>query len=497
MNEDTNNNLNFNNYVVVIPEKADPVDVASIRQPKEHPLMAFFGQVRSAGNRSHTGYDYMANEGTPVKAVQSGEITRIRFGRPKGAINRYYEKIEKKYYEKEKFYCPQYIELIKKKIETGTINDIVFDTAKCTDCQNRFFSKYSIVKTSKKNEEGRSYEIITINRRIIKGKEQIETRKIISDKKGDNSKIDWYNNRCGKDCFGIQVWLKTISAILSQKNTLPLFKFDTPIHGYYAYYAHLSALSQTILSEIDSKLNRIKEKAEELKKKKQEEGIALITFEELFEELKEKNILDTTMYFTSTPPKISINDIIGESGCTGNAYDMMEDDQHLHFECRTGDAEKGSQISPNNIVKTPFYIAEKGNHSNKIEHVSIDELNNLKEQNWLSFIKKTDKSSIKRNKFQIRCYNEAWASYKGKISESRFINEIWKGELGIKAQKWKNFEFTDEKELADIEANKWIEFVKNDLKSERKQFEAKWWTEQFEKNYEIISGTTNNIISFL
>lgn len=500
MNETTNNipDLSRGYVIKVVPEKTDPVEVVRIRRQGEN-LMAFFGQVRSAGNRPHTGYDYEAPVGTPVKAVQSGEIIQLRFGRPKGAINEYYERSKENkniYYEKkEKFYCPHYIELIKKKIETGTINEIVFDTAICTDCQNRFYYKYSIVKTNKENKEGQSCEIITTTRKKIKGKEQLEeTAKTISVKKGEMKEIDWYNYRCGKICFGVQVWLRTINAILSKKNALPLFDFETSLHLYYAYYAHLNSLSQTILTEIDAKLNKVKEKADELKEKKREKGITKITFEELFAELKkEKNVLDTTISFSSSPLKINIGETVGGSGCTGNAYDMENGDQHLHFECRTQiEVEPGKiiQISPNSIVKTQFYIYSKSDKSFKTSKVTDSVISEFKKKYWSTYI-----NQLKSGLFQDERKKSEWREIEKKTPKEEagkkreeFEKYIWPK---TKKEKWKNFSFLNEKYLEEKEKNIWIAFKKKEYEEYQKEiwkhFEKEHYIKQEPQETNIIS----------
>lgn len=54
--------------------------------------------------------------------------------------------------------------------------------------------------------------------------------------------------------------------------------------------------------------------------------------------------------------------MLGKSGTTGNAYNLTEEEEHLHFEYRTspkhGDRK---QVNPNAIVKTKFYSADPKN----------------------------------------------------------------------------------------------------------------------------------------
>lgn len=116
------------------------------------------------------------------------------------------------------------------------------------------------------------------------------------------------------NCYGIHVWLKL-------DNT----------NNYYALYAHLSELSETIINQlpIESKSNTI----------------------------------------DISPIKVKIGDVIGKSGRTGIASEKDEDKNnnihnehkwppHLHFECRQGNGvtipEKDTQIIPNHILNTNF-----------------------------------------------------------------------------------------------------------------------------------------------
>ena len=72
----------------------DPVDNPKLRQDGAmdglkygqvyNPIVGYYGETRvdSEGNpKKHTGFDYAVSEGSPVKTVQEGTITRVRFGR--------------------------------------------------------------------------------------------------------------------------------------------------------------------------------------------------------------------------------------------------------------------------------------------------------------------------------------------------------------------------------------------------------------------------------
>ena len=56
--------------------------------------------------------------------------------------------------------------------------------------------------------------------------------------------------------------------------------------------------------------------------------------------------------------KVKEGDILGKTGITGNAKDMKGENQHLHFEYRTGGALLGRGLTgredPNLVVDTKF-----------------------------------------------------------------------------------------------------------------------------------------------
>ena len=118
-------------------------------------------------------------------------------------------------------------------------------------------------------------------------------------------------------CYGVQVWLKLDNTDL------------------YAYYAHLSALSKEVKELIEKYLKK---------------GETTAIFEDkCFNKDKEND-----------PRIVKKKGLIGNSGRTGVASGVSWPD-HLHFECRKG-LETGTQISPNNIVRTQFLIMINKKH---------------------------------------------------------------------------------------------------------------------------------------
>ena len=69
--------------------------------------------------------------------------------------------------------------------------------------------------------------------------------------------------------------------------------------------------------------------------------------------------------------EVKEGDIIGKTGTTGNAQGMIGEDQHLHFEYRTGGAKLGKGLTgrkdPNLIVDTKFEVDP--NNQNKVKLV--------------------------------------------------------------------------------------------------------------------------------
>ena len=110
-------------------------------------------------------------------------------------------------------------------------------------------------------------------------------------------------SQCGhrSGCYGIQLWLK-----ITQKEE------------WYAFYAHLSGIN-----------------------------------EKIWHSVKNKIIESDSDYNPGI--EVSKNDIIGLSGCTGNASKLKSFQEHLHFEFRSGN-EDGTKNHPNYIVSTKFII---------------------------------------------------------------------------------------------------------------------------------------------
>lgn len=127
-------------------------------------------------------------------------------------------------------------------------------------------------------------------------------------KENSFSETDCKECKNNKKCYGVQMWLSWAEGHAEKKNTR------------YAFYAHLSKLD-------DSIWNAIKDKIAE-------------------------KVIDYN-------PGIKINalgEMIGQSGCTGNAYNMKEYQQHLHFECLDAKLKKQN---PNSIVKTKYSLAKE------------------------------------------------------------------------------------------------------------------------------------------
>lgn len=122
------------------------------------------------------------------------------------------------------------------------------------------------------------------------------------------SEMDCKQCKSSSNCYGVQVWLSWIETHAGKKTTR------------YAFYAHLSKLDDKIWNGIKDKIAK-----------------------------------DTIDYNPGI--KIgAIGELIGYSGCTGNAYDMKDYQQHLHFECLDSKLKKQD---PNTIIKTKFVLAKQ------------------------------------------------------------------------------------------------------------------------------------------
>ena len=75
----------------------------------------------------------------------------------------------------------------------------------------------------------------------------------------------------------------------------------------------------------------------------------------------------------SVNDEVKEGDVIGKKGITGNAKDMKGEDQHLHFEYRTGGASLGKGLDgredPNLIVDTKFEIDP--NNERKVRYKEV------------------------------------------------------------------------------------------------------------------------------
>lgn len=120
-------------------------------------------------------------------------------------------------------------------------------------------------------------------------------------------------------CYGIQLWLQWSKR-----------------EQQFAFYAHLSKLSDTIWGMIRG----------QIKIDKSDYNIKL---------------------------SVSKGDILGYSGCTGNARNMKPYQEHLHFEYRK-DNEDGQKNHPNYIVGTKFQL-DKGLYEVMEDRRKIDTIN--------------------------------------------------------------------------------------------------------------------------
>lgn len=108
-------------------------------------------------------------------------------------------------------------------------------------------------------------------------------------------------------CYGVQMWLSWAETHAGKRTTR------------YAFYAHLSKLDDRIW-------NAIKDKIAE-------------------------KVIDYNLEIKVN----AVGEVLGFSGCTGNAYNMKDYQQHLHFECLDANLKKQP---PNTIVKTKFTLAK-------------------------------------------------------------------------------------------------------------------------------------------
>ena len=112
------------------------------------------------------------------------------------------------------------------------------------------------------------------------------------------------NNR---KCYGVQMWLSWTETHAGKKTTR------------YAFYAHLSKLDDRIWNAIKDKIS--------------------------------EKVID----YNPGIKVSAVGEVLGLSGCTGNAYNMKKYQQHLHFECLDAKLKKQN---PNAIVKTKFELAK-------------------------------------------------------------------------------------------------------------------------------------------
>lgn len=241
----------------------DPVDNPKIRQDGAmdglkygelyNPIIGYYGETRldSQGEpKKHSGFDYSVSEGTAVKAVHSGTITKVRIGR---------------------------LVEVPCEIRNWLVNK---NSKLCEDCEYK--GKCKQEQTCRKRCDSCKYR---------------------------------------GACYGIQVWLRW-----SEKP------------NRYAFYAHLSKLGDSLWAKVKGSLA---------------DGVS------------DYNI----------NVQVSKGDVLGYSGCTGNASRMKPYQEHLHFEFRK-ESEDGPKDHPNYIVETKFQL-EKGMYEVTENRRKIDKINKL------------------------------------------------------------------------------------------------------------------------
>ena len=232
----------------------DPVDDPKIRQDGAmdgfnygqpyNPIIGYYGETRRDNKgepKKHSGFDYAVSEGTPVKAVHEGTITKVRFGRRAATTS-----------------CAIRTLLTDKSTGSQSAREL------CREC--KYSSKCTKEQTCRK--------------------------------------------RCSQckvsgGCYGVQLWLQWAKD-----------------GKQFAYYAHLSKLSDAIWGVIQS----------DMKAGKSDYKVNI---------------------------QVAKGDLLGYSGCTGNAYNMKPYQEHLHFEYRKNTDEDGPRDNPNYIVGTKFKL-DKG-----------------------------------------------------------------------------------------------------------------------------------------
>lgn len=206
-------------------------------------------------------------------------------------------------------------------------------------------------------------------------------------------------------CYGVQVWLK----IIDNQRT------------FYAFYAHLSQLSETITKGITS-----------------------------------TSPLQSSNTLMNLSIKVQCRDKIGYCGSTGFAHEMLTNDtfknekgqEHLHFECRTAIEKSGVKLhSPNEIVKTKFYITDKATELETFNFIELnltnfdDKLRAVYEmKEWLNHInsKKGQFEAEMQKKFGKKVWNLKSQDEKIRKREwTVFKNNVWNN--FVRSKKWDDF----------------------------------------------------------
>lgn len=501
-------NQNAASQPCIIDSKGDPLDNLDIRREEYSPKDNLFGnlfigyygkqrigkeQVSYKVNgknkketiyvtRRHTGYDYLAKEGTDVKAVGNGEIVRVRFGKIGGIGNiscpfklDLYSKVVQEEIAKmqEKLLYPlksnnfdltsftykneselaiemvnsmirdRFLEqkenIVKKKKEKLLELNIEENTTRAKVKEEELQKLKEDVGATKEDVKKNEEELDLLKEELA---EQVHTGEKINSRYSGIISCKQCSQKSG--CFGVQVWLKLKD-------------------NKYAYYAHLSDLSDKILSKL---LECVMLKLSEYYVLSQKERNKILFPKHKDNSLFEDNSLFfgqqylelfwTSGSFSNTfdfdvPIGVQVGTIIGKSGCTGNAYNMKIEEEHLHFECRKSGKkdeipETGTQISPNSIVKTKFYIvkdSDQGKKNGIIEEITVGE----------ETIEEITKEKVGITEKDIEKKQFDWSSRQRK-EWKKYEIEIWNKEKGSEASKMNNWK----KHIESVKETQWNEF---------------------------------------
>lgn len=467
--------------VKVSCEIGDPVDNPSIRSNQTNKYVGYYGVNRKDGRiKFHTGYDYNAKEGTEVKAVCPGKIVGVRFGRKSGSCcplkwelisDEDLKKQRKQYEEIIGKQCLQedpnqyifpwskqrnidessdeiivqnfekkiaaYQHIKKKKEENVSKNKTKFD---CLEKErNDIIENIQILKnsiqfiksSSEKCSFQESWSNFAFSAPVIDDvQKQLDVKVYELKKFNSRFSATTHCRKCTvKDgCFGLQVWLE-----IDEEFKKKVLKIEDNAK-YYAYYAHLSDLNNSIVDEI-------------------------------IEHFISKGFEDNTVKFTNPITVDKKGYVLGQSGCTGNAYPQMYlyNEEHLHFECRT-DFENTrfidnkrkirSQVSPNKIIRTKFRL-KKG--SDVTEEITIDRIGlktelkkwfkskkeKMSEEEWGKLWNELSSEDLDRTGLMFKEYSSYLNAIQGREilfdgfrNKSDKLENLWKTQYGNFCKGW-------------------------------------------------------------